>query len=1146
MSDSNVTFRIKITDDGGFKKVEFDAEKLRDAIEQVKNQADKVNSELLNSNQLTQAFEHVGAAVRGLQSAMQGLTDAYSVQAAAEARLGQVMRNTMDATEADIQSIKDLASAQQELGVIGDEVQLSGAQELASYLGKKESLEKLIPVMNDMIAQQYGYNASAESAIQIASMMGKVMDGQVKALSRYGYSFTEAQEEILKFGTEEERAATLAEVIGQSVGGVNAALAATDYGKIVQANNKLGDMKERFGALVAPAMTAVNNIANVSIALSGIGKGIGIIKSLRASLAALDVQSKITAATERMLGAAGVTAAAGTTAFRLAAMALYTTLTLGLSLVITCLVRLFTELSSRTDTATRASEDFAKASEEARNKFNEETSELQGLVNTINDETAARTDQVAAIETLKDRYPELVAKYIDEKGHINDLIGLQRELNRLRAGEKLQADRDKLDEYKTKAEDYNKLLNAFNPDNPAWWSSADTTVPGQELIKNRPWHKSPEQYVKEQYEYYSNLASQQQNVVDKNKETEWKTQLKESTTEELGAMLRQYQAQTDWTGKPMFQQKIDDINAEIGSRKETKPTQNKAYWEGIRKQKQAEYNALDKSELDSEKALVIKSEIDKANANIALYDTKSGNKDTGDKENKAYKTAIETSEKKQRERTIPIEQEYDRGTITKDEYERRLSDTTIAGLEERLAIAKQYGQDETRIQQALNQARIQRKEADYNTELKQLNESLEEEKTGIAESLSERTITQEQYNLMVVKAELQNNQDRLDLAERYHKDTADIIREQQELRAKLGEAGYSTERKQLDDSLAIQKAALTRQLLEQKITQEQHDRLMLVETEKYYKARLDLAEAYGKAETGDTQAWLDARLDLHRFDKSSAEKKGNDTTSKSKSAGDAWNGVKGVADSFRDIKDAITDTDNAWDRLTKTVDAFVNMFKSSSSVIESIKNITAATKSLVLTKKSATAQTVISNTEETVSETAKATVTTAASEIITEAKRKEATLRESLTAAIVGGDTAEGAAEVANAGLTVGASQARAAAKRSEATANALNAGTGAASSVASIPFVGPILAVGAVASVIASFSSLPKFATGAVVYGPTIGLMGEYGGAKSNPEVIAPLDRLRALIGGQQGLTEVKFRIEGRELVGILNKQNNIYKRNG
>ena len=40
-----------------------------------------------------------------------------------------------------------------------------------------------------------------------------------------------------------------------------------------------------------------------------------------------------------------------------------------------------------------------------------------------------------------------------------------------------------------------------------------------------------------------------------------------------------------------------------------------------------------------------------------------------------------------------------------------------------------------------------------------------------------------------------------------------------------------------------------------------------------------------------------------------------------------------------------------------------------------------------------------------------------------------------------------------------------------------------------------------------------PSFEDGGVVSGPTMGLMGEYPGAKSNPEVIAPLDKLKKII---------------------------------
>jgi len=72
------------------------------------------------------------------------------------------------------------------------------------------------------------------------------------------------------------------------------------------------------------------------------------------------------------------------------------------------------------------------------------------------------------------------------------------------------------------------------------------------------------------------------------------------------------------------------------------------------------------------------------------------------------------------------------------------------------------------------------------------------------------------------------------------------------------------------------------------------------------------------------------------------------------------------------------------------------------------------------------------------------------------------------------------------------------------------------------------------------------KFADGGIVYGPTLGLMGEYPGARSNPEVIAPLDKLRDLItpsGGDGGFI-ASTHISGRDLAIVLNRHNNDYSR--
>ena len=190
------------------------------------------------------------AAVSSIKSYASEAAKMYCIQLEAETKLATVMRQRIGATDEQIDSIKKLAQEQQKLGVIGDEVQLSGAQQMATFVSQQASIETLLPSMNNLLAQQKGLNATSESAVNIGNLMGKAMQGQTSALTRVGITFTEAQEKVLKYGNEQERAAMLAQVIQDNVGDMNAALAATDEGKLKQMSNAAGDVQEQFGRVV--------------------------------------------------------------------------------------------------------------------------------------------------------------------------------------------------------------------------------------------------------------------------------------------------------------------------------------------------------------------------------------------------------------------------------------------------------------------------------------------------------------------------------------------------------------------------------------------------------------------------------------------------------------------------------------------------------------------------------------------------------------------------------------------------------------------------------------------------------------------------------------------------------------------------------
>ncbi len=72
-------------------------------------------------------------------------------------------------------------------------------------------------------------------------------------------------------------------------------------------------------------------------------------------------------------------------------------------------------------------------------------------------------------------------------------------------------------------------------------------------------------------------------------------------------------------------------------------------------------------------------------------------------------------------------------------------------------------------------------------------------------------------------------------------------------------------------------------------------------------------------------------------------------------------------------------------------------------------------------------------------------------------------------------------------------------------------------------------------AAQVATISStpIPAFADGGIVFGPTIAQVGEYSGASANPEVIAPLDKLKNMIGEKDGKQSIEIfgRISGNDI---------------
>lgn len=425
-----VSFTIKLDDRGTFKKVTMDAEQLGRAVRSVQDESEKAKRSVLTWAETSQAIDVLQSSIGELQGVISDLTSAYQVQLVAETQIETIMRQRMAATDEQIQSIKNLCSAQQELGVIGDEVQLSGAQQMATFLQNKRSLDVLIPAMNNLVAQQNGLNATNQDAVSIGNMMGKAMQGQVEVLQRVGITFDESQKKVLQYGTESERAAMLAKVITQNVGNMNAELAKTDAGKQKQLENTLGDIKEQMGALVQGIAPYVTMASQITITIAGVVK---LTTALYAAIKAFSTLTVVTEATSRAkVGMTAVvrvltatihgeavgatTAAVATRALGVAVKSLL--ISTGVGIAIVALTEAINYLMNSSDDAAKSVDNLSEAEQRAKIAHQQTAqqmasvrSEMTQNIATLKNFKGSKEQEKAMVQQMNTKYGEAMGYY---------------------------------------------------------------------------------------------------------------------------------------------------------------------------------------------------------------------------------------------------------------------------------------------------------------------------------------------------------------------------------------------------------------------------------------------------------------------------------------------------------------------------------------------------------------------------------------------------------------------------------------------------------------------------------------------------------------------------------------------------------------
>lgn len=1043
---------------------------------------------LLQAANVSQLYVGLRSAVSGLQGVLGSYAEAYSNAAVASKKLEVVMRQRMDATDEDIKSIKAVTTAQKELGVIGGSVQNAGAQQVSTFLTQASSLRTLIPAMNNLLAQQKGVNATQEDAVSIGNLMGKAMQGQTSALRRVGITFTEAEEQILKYGSESERAATLAKVITNNVGEMNAKLAQTDAGKMKQLQNYIGGIKAKIGSIVVGLQPYLAAASQVAILVSSFGQlynvvrvaGVGLLGFGRTLLGCINIQKIASAVSVAFaLVQKGLAAAFGISTVAAGALTA-ALLALGAALIIGPIIwgiveacRAYSSSSSGASEKTRQLAESQQAIARAHQRATESTAENILVINTlskrVHDNNVKLSERKKALERLKRLVPEYLASYTKEGKLINDnTSALTRYIAKMKEMAYVESLKQEMVEAYTKQRKAQRVVDA---------KTNNIKAVDKELKKKQ--YQSNVSTVTAPNGVYSYQVENNTKLINKQIERKTHQDALNNAKKELdasNAVIKTLEAEA-LKHKNVFAANINNSADNLagsnnvgggytGSGRNTTSNTNDDEARKLKEKRDAAYNYAQEeknyaAKLSAEK---IKNEQEAQQQEINMMQEGKDRELAQIRLN--YEKQKQEAENYLKEEKEQLQAHWDKlweldpkNKEAKERGERNPRKVYFRDLtyEQKFAYAAKVRQATEEKESATNKV-----EAKYAAPARLEELRTVEELTKAVSYYQQISAKQSGEELYATEKVIAAHEEKLNKI----RSASDLLKERKEV-ADISALG--------ERELKIKVRAIGVEELTARI-------------ERLQKQLADNSNPVSPTQRKDIEALIQTYTQWRATSVYSIN-----------TVRSAWGGIQGIGDSVSSLVDTLEGTGTAWQKITASVQAFFSVMDGLRSIIEVVRIIEAVSKATTAAK---------------IVETAALTTNTTA--IATEAS------------------------------VAVGASAAKAAASHVEATAAANAAAAETFAAHAPIPFAGIGIAAGLVALMVGTLASMPKYADGGIAYGPTVGLFGEYAGASHNPEVVAPLDRLRSLIAPQQsGGGQVEFRIEGRHLVGILNKESRYRSRN-
>lgn len=245
----------------------------------------------------------------------------------------------------------------------------------------------------------------------------------------------------------------------------------------------------------------------------------------------------------------------------------------------------------------------------------EHKAKVDELISSIEDETTAEINRVGSMEILKQLYPGIIEKYIDEEGHLRNIIALKKELAEFDATKKVEQNKTELQSYDERIKNQEEYIERMR--------TSDQSAFNDEIAKLNEMKRQREvarvnvasDYISQSIKKASSLSDEEltktidayQKALSENKNGEWFD-----------------------TGKEF---KVEDINRYISALKNLQTTRanaihDKEYWENQKKEAETALFALSDVEAAGNKGLVLKNKIAEYDKKINSFSTNATNQES--------------------------------------------------------------------------------------------------------------------------------------------------------------------------------------------------------------------------------------------------------------------------------------------------------------------------------------------------------------------------------------------------------------------------------------------------------------------------------------------------------------------------------------